>query len=134
MKDYKRLTGKPVNGDKGYMFNCDSCPRKGASFCGTYDCLDMVCDRLGELEDKIEQGRFVELPCKVGDTIYRILPRCDNINKCSEFDQHICSRSNCDWHIRETKFALNMLNYIGDYYFTTKAEAEAKLAELRGGE
>lgn len=29
-------------------------------------------DRLAELEDKIEQGTLIELPCKVGDTVYRI--------------------------------------------------------------
>ena len=28
--------------------------------------------RLGELEDKIENGTLIELPCKVGDTIYTI--------------------------------------------------------------
>ena len=26
--------------------------------------------RLAELEDKIEQGTLIELPCKVGDTVY----------------------------------------------------------------
>jgi hypothetical protein len=28
--------------------------------------------KLCELEDKIEQGTLIELPCKVGDTVYRI--------------------------------------------------------------
>lgn len=119
MKDYKRFTEAPSK-DRCYYNQMD------------FIDVDEMYDRLAELEDLIEQGRLIELPCKVGDTIYRILPRCDNINKCSEFDQHICSRSNCDWHIRETKFALNMFNYIGDYYFTTKEEAEAKLQELKG--
>ena len=32
------------------------------------DCLN----RLAELEDKIEQGTLIELPCKVGDTVYFI--------------------------------------------------------------
>ena len=30
------------------------------------DCLN----RLAELEDKIEQGTLIELPCKVGDIVY----------------------------------------------------------------
>ena len=30
------------------------------------DCLN----RLAELETKIEQGTLIELPCKVGDTVY----------------------------------------------------------------
>ena len=31
---------------------------------------DEIYERLAELEDKIEQGTLIELPCKVGDTIY----------------------------------------------------------------
>jgi hypothetical protein len=27
-------------------------------------------ERLADLEDKIEQGTLIELPCKVGDTVY----------------------------------------------------------------
>ena len=144
MKDYKRLTNTNLDEfNPRYAFcksidylcknSCDyqGCARKGGD-CENYKQFIKMYNRLYELEDKIEQGLILELPCKVGDTVYRILPRCDNINKCSEFDQHICSRSNCDWHIRETKFALNMLNYIGDYYFTTKTEAEARLQEMRG--
>ena len=104
MKDYKRLTGKPVNGDKGYMFNCDNCPRKGASFCGTYDCSDMVCDRLGELEDKIEQGRLVE----PGEYYIKQITQ----------DTYI---------VWQPKITL-----LSD--FLPKEEAETKLQELRGGE
>lgn len=29
-------------------------------------------ERLAELEDKIEQGTLIELPCKVGDTMYQV--------------------------------------------------------------
>lgn len=35
-----------------------------------------VIERLARYEDLEEQGRLVELPCKVGDTVYRICPRC----------------------------------------------------------
>lgn len=31
-----------------------------------------VIQKLGELEDKIEQGKIVELPCRVGDTLWKI--------------------------------------------------------------
>lgn len=30
----------------------------------------MAIERLAELEDKIEDGTLVELPCKVGDKVY----------------------------------------------------------------
>lgn len=31
-----------------------------------------ACNRLAELEDKLENGTLIELPCKVGDTVYVI--------------------------------------------------------------
>ena len=31
-----------------------------------------ACDKLAELEDKIEERRLIQMPCKVGDTIYYI--------------------------------------------------------------
>ena len=33
---------------------------------------EKVVNRLAKLEDKIERGRLVELPCNVGDTVYCI--------------------------------------------------------------
>ncbi len=33
-----------------------------------------VAEKLAELEDKIEQGTLIELPCKVGDKVYRKIP------------------------------------------------------------
>lgn len=118
MKDYKRLTKRTDGNHFAYSER------------GHFEVVDRLC----ELEDKIEQGLILELPCKVGDIVYRVLPTCDNISRCDDFDQHICSRTSCSAFIREEKFAIYILNRIGDDFFTTKAEAEAKLAELRGGE
>lgn len=71
-----------------------------------------IINKLGEWEDLEEQGRLIELPCKVGDTIYHIMD---------------------DWRgnptIRNTEFSFFWLDY---EIFTTKEEAEAKLAELKG--
>lgn len=36
-----------------------------------YD-VSKAVDKLGQFEDMEEQGRIVKLPCKVGDTLYRI--------------------------------------------------------------
>lgn len=33
-----------------------------------------ACNKLAELEDKFENGTLIELPCKVGDTVYYIYP------------------------------------------------------------
>nr|DAU28837.1 MAG TPA: hypothetical protein [Caudoviricetes sp.] len=57
MKDYQRLTVKNVG---RYTQIKDDY--------STFDCLR----RLAELEDKIENGTLVDLPCKAGDTIYEV--------------------------------------------------------------
>lgn len=38
---------------------------------------DMLYNKLGEIEDKIEQETLIELPCKVGDTVYAIVRKGD---------------------------------------------------------
>lgn len=40
--------------------------------CGGYATKEAL-NRLAELEDKLENGKLVELPCKVGDTVYRVM-------------------------------------------------------------
>lgn len=42
--------------------------------CGenSYDYKNLLIDKLGEYEDLEEQCRLVILPCKVGDTLYRV--------------------------------------------------------------
>lgn len=37
-----------------------------------WDMLANAYNKLAELEDKIEQGTLIELPCKVGDTVFTI--------------------------------------------------------------
>lgn len=81
--------------------------------------------RLAELEDKIENGTLIELPCKVGDTVYTI----DINNQGKRF-------------INEVKISEIVIFGNGIYYndnlgvwifeiYTTKAEAEKKLQELQ---
>ena len=67
--EYKRITKTDDRG-RAYTDECFGC-MEGV------DCLDCpineaVWKRLAELEDKIEQGKMIELPCKVGDTIWTI--------------------------------------------------------------
>lgn len=56
----------------GKAINCDSCEEVCNNI---YDdcegCPIQKCfDRLGELEDKLENGILIELPYKTGDTVY----------------------------------------------------------------
>lgn len=80
MKEYKRLTNNNRDEyDAEYGFCCDckyfgepcGCNRPNGT-CGNYDRFIETYNRLAELEDKIENRTLVDLPCKVGDTIYEV--------------------------------------------------------------
>lgn len=78
----------------------------------------------------IKQGRLIELPCAVGDTVWMVV---DN----REFKEHMkgCyppAEELPDLHISEHDFSLLHLPSMGKRVFLTKEEAEAKLAELKG--
>lgn len=93
-----------------------------------------------ELRARLDKA--VELPCKVGDTVYYIQYFC-NYKKCDSTTQQICfgckemierERRNEKYVICEKPFELKDLTEIGKKYFTDRAEAEARLKELQGGE
>ena len=81
-----------------------------------YTELKKDVDKLAHYEDLEEQGRLIELPCKVGDRVYEIYRFC--IYGAWEIDEH--------------RVTLEDLPHIGKTVFLTKEEAEAKLAELKG--
>ena len=59
MSDYKRLTENE--------FECSRCKDRKCTVPDVYCCDRLCCEiynRLAELEDKIENGTLVELPCK----------------------------------------------------------------------
>ena len=70
MSKYKRLTNKDwkENYDIFEDICCDICTED----CGECERNFNALVRLAELEDKIENGTLVELPCKAGDTIYEV--------------------------------------------------------------
>lgn len=77
MKDYKRLTERRKYSTGIYVEK-----RSGKmEWKDAYDLVeyersesvDEVIERLSELEDKIEQGTLIELPCKVGDSFFGIV-------------------------------------------------------------
>ena len=104
---------------------------------------DSAFEKLAYLEDLEEQGRLIELPCKVGDKVWMIVSE-DDDSYTMEWDivQGI--------HIeRYAEYALDLrlgdridvtrlngipLSAFGNVIFTTKEEAEAKLEELKGKE
>jgi hypothetical protein len=80
---------------------------------------NIIINRLAELEDKIENGTLLELPCKVGDTVFAIVGK-----SVQEFEVYFIK-------IIKNKIRLVNYDYIGftwgEEVFLTKAEAEQKL-------
>nr|DAJ92486.1 MAG TPA: hypothetical protein [Caudoviricetes sp.] len=106
-----------------YTSHCDAC-LDGDCHCGFVE--DMV-EKLADYEDLEEQGRLIKLPCKVGDTVYKI----DKVsNKIKQYKVIHFEVSRVDFDTYNYCF----LHHFGKTVFLTKEEAEAKLKELRGRE
>ena len=98
----------------------------GKAYCNNPNCqgdcikcyrFSTILQNLAHYEDLEEQGRLITLPCAVGEPIFEVQK--------GSIVQHSLSRN---WRI---------VRYLdegifGEIAFTTKEEAEAKLAELGG--
>ena len=124
MSKYKRLTGQKWTND------IDLTKEYGYSY---------IYKRLYELEDKIENGTLIELPCKIGDTLYFPQYYYDS-RGCSANEQSYCcgckemitrERNNEKYIIATKNCEWSDIPTIGKKYFVTRAEAEAKLKELQ---
>lgn len=84
-------------------------------------------DRLWELEDKIENGILVELPCKVGDTVWVIAKQGMDIYTVEEttvWDFWFSTTENRFYPIDANEIPLEKV-------FLTKSDAEKRLEELQ---
>ena len=89
------------------------------------------------IKDKIEQGTLIELPCKVGDTGYKIM-RVNEKRTIVEFKvTKIVIRKKTSYFVFSilTKGWREMFvpNILGKTLFFDREEAEAKLKELTDG-
>lgn len=139
MKQYKRLTNNNRNEyDPEYDFCCsckyfgepNGCNRPNGT-CDNYDRFLETYSRLAKLEDKIENGTLVELPCKVGDVAYTRYGGCINKWEVSEidiFDFDILVKLE---NTGAMGWTTAYLSEVGDRLFFNKAEAEKRLEEIR---
>ena len=138
MKDYKRMT-KIIDGI--VIDACGNCENvRNPQGCTEHKCYEIMKNRLAELEDKIEQGTLVGLPCKAGDTLYKVVndKRVKHPIECKVVGLWICIRTE-DSNIHLAKYTDGVFEYsfsvpfseIGKTIFLTKADAEAKLAQLQ---
>ena len=131
--EYKRLTEKVKD---CFQYDLKDFKHKIGEF-GDYDAFfaySMAVKRLGELEEKIENGALVELPCKVGDVMYEVIGDA----YIDEWEiESICFNKTYPkgviWAKRTRDFARwkFWIEDCGTKWFATKAEAEKRLEEMR---
>ena len=129
----ERLTDKSDVGSYFYPKCFEKCDGLGASSkCDNCEIMTSVCEKLGKYEDLEEQGRLVKLPCKVGDTLYRLVPNLYREYVEIKIAQFVINKNGI--YFITDKGVSWSADKIGKTVFLTKSEAEAKLKELRGGE
>lgn len=107
---------------------------------GRYKALEEIAERLANREQAEEQGLLLRLPCKVGDTLYRV-------NKGAKepvIMMHVIQLYIKQIHKDRTIMRIDVINDadmgescylpcdIGERIFLTREEAEAKLKEMEG--
>ena len=118
MSNYKRLTERTKHGiavlDSGERFVLS---------CGGY-ATTKALNRLAELEDKIEAGTLVEIPCKVGDNAVAII---DTL--CYPNAIHNVKLKDLAYIVEDENGDLTFQHITR--IFGTKAEAKQRLEEIR---
>ena len=124
MSEYKRLTENE--------FDCSRCKDRKCTIPDAYCCDRLRCEiynRLADLEDKIENGTLVELPCKVGDTVYWVMDMNILTYKVKGFSYNCNDDMGLRLILQEIEPSVSF--YLGKRLFFTKTEAEARLKELQ---
>ena len=94
--------------------NCNQFGRNGAYY------------KLQHYEDLEEQGRLIELPCKIGDTVWDI-KWWDDTTETRVIDGKTYFRRVMKHKVTKSKFKLFDYDNFGKTVFLTKEEAEAAL-------
>ena len=98
-----------------------------------------VVEKLAAYEDADEKGLLIRLPIAEGSAAYVIDHKyeCKHDYECQAFEQYKCgSGIVCEhefkvYKIKEVKFELGLLPYIGEFVFVTKEEAEQALKKIQ---
>lgn len=102
-----------------------------------------ACNKLAELEDKLEEGTLVELPCKVGDIVWCLIAQGTHGTVYTTGAAISRAVTKIIWdgrrfeiysersHIWSTDYnECNYYGYWGETVFLTREAAEARLKEL----
>ena len=130
MREYNRLTNR---GTPYYAFDkCKTC-EYGKDGCDKWCDQTVGCFcRLQELEDKIENGTLIELPCKVGDTVYEVFKshKPPFIQK-TTIEKIIITEKGLKLKLARNSLYETAISSLGKTLFLTQSEAETKLKELQ---
>ena len=105
----------------GYIMLCEALDKAKEAF-----------NRLAELEDKIENGTLVELPCKVGDTAYELFihHRPPFIQE-STIEKIIIKPEGLRIKLSRNTMYETSISSLGKTIFLTREEAEKSLENMR---
>jgi len=81
--------------------------------------VNKIVQKLGYYEQKAENGLLLELPCKEGDFVYKI------VSQRANYDDSIY------YIVCATSFRLEDIKNIGKTIFLTKEQANEKLKEMK---
>lgn len=116
------------------MDGCNSCQDICNNTCG--DCgscpIQKCFDRLGELEDKLENGTLIEVPCKVGGTVF-VTPNGKDFYKAKLYGKNENGTYFVEVYATFIGIPLDKPFYDWHINTYTKEEAEARLKELQNG-
>lgn len=113
MSKYKRLTS-----DTGFARNLPI--------------NEELYDRLYELENAIEHGMLVELPCKVGSVVYEVFKNHKPpFGRATTIEKIIITNKGLRLKLSRNSVYETSISSFGKTLFLTEAEAIAKLEELR---
>ena len=122
MKDYKRVTIRHEDGSYSFMYDYNA----------TTPPIKILLDRLAELEDKIEDGTLVELPCKVGDTIYEVFKNYKPpFIQQTKVEKIIITEKGLKLKFARNSVYETAISSLGKTFFLTETEALKKIEELK---
>lgn len=123
-----------------------------------FDVINEIVEDVSLILEKMENETLIELPCKVGSTLYKLCSVNSNIKIGQMWDGRIvktncdrCGYRNCSCYniglreldkpyfinvieevtVHTLEFLVKIMPYVGTIFFTSKEEAEAKLKELK---
>ena len=129
MSEYKRLTRR--NKDGTTWVKCSDCDNQDKCDITKESCCNYLQDRIAELEDKIENETLVNIPCKVGCTIYEVFKNHKPpFIQQTKVEKIIVTEKGLKLKLARNSVYETSISSLGNTLFLTKEEAEVKLKEL----